>query len=67
MKSNEELFKEVFGNEITNVEFYGTVDSGYNCIIYMENGDQYSSNSHNTFYNIYDAFAYAYQILNIKR
>lgn len=60
MDSNKELFDRVFGNEITNVEFFGTKDKGFNCVIYSKEGKQFFSNSEHKFSDIYDAFAFAY-------
>lgn len=60
MENNKELFDKVFGYEITNVEFFGTKEKGFNCVIYSQEGKQFFSNSKYHFNNIYDAFAFAY-------
>lgn len=62
MEDNKELFDKVFGEEITNVEFFGNKEEGFNCVIYSQEGKQFFSNSkHHQFDNIYDAFAFAYK------
>ena len=67
MENNKELFNKVFGDEITNVEFFGKKETGFNCFIYDENGDIFSSNSENIFFNLYDAFAFAYKEQYLKK
>jgi uncharacterized protein YlaN (UPF0358 family) len=58
---NKELFDKVFGSEITNIEFFGTKEGGFNCLIYSKEGKQFFSNSEHKFTNIHDAFAFAYK------
>lgn len=60
MTQNKHFFNKVFGDEITNVEFFGTKEKGFNCLIYSKEGKQFFSNSKHKFYNVYDAFAFAY-------
>jgi|DeeseametaMP0200_FD_k123_41228_2 hypothetical protein len=57
---DKKLFDKVFGKEITNVEFFGTNEKGFNCVIYSKEGKQFFSNSKHKFNSIYDAFAFAY-------
>lgn len=58
---DKELFDNVFGKEITNVEFFGTKEKGFNCVIHSDNGNQFFSNSEHYFSDIYQAFAFAYK------
>lgn len=59
--TNRDLFESVFPSEITNVEFFGTPESGINCLIFTPEGNCWGSIRKNHS-NIYDSFEDAYSL-----
>ena len=59
-----ELFQKVMGSEITNVEFYGTTNSGFSCMIFEPDGKIYQACSE---LDSFDAFSKAYKLREVDK